>query len=185
VLVGGIEVIPADADLTSTQIVVALPPGLEAGTQPVQVLQQTLLGSPLVPHRGVESNTSSFVLRPVIKMVNASSVHGAGPALRSGNLDVMVDPPVGPDQRVILLLNQLPPLTSPPDSPLAYSFVLPPRINLASPPPNPPPPTANITVPFTGVVAGTYLARLLVDDAESPLGIGINGTYSTPQVTIP
>jgi hypothetical protein len=125
------------------------------------------------------------VLRPVIQTVNASSVQGTGPALRSGNLDVNVDPPVGPNQRVVLLLNQLPPLTSPPDSPLAYSFVLPPRINLASPPPNPPPPTANITVPFTGVVAGTYLVRLLVDDAESPLGMGVDGTYSKPQVTIP
>jgi hypothetical protein len=165
--------------------VVAIPPALEAGTQGVQVVQQVLLGSPLVPHRGVESNTSSFVLRPVIQTVNPSGVQGAGATARSGSLNLTVNPPVGPNQRVVLLLNQLPLLTSPPDSPVSYSFVLPPRINLASPPPNPPPPTANITVPFTGVTAGAYLVRLLVDDAESPLGMDANGLYSTPQVTIP
>jgi Pvc16 N-terminal domain len=185
VLVGGLEVFPADTDITLTQIVVAIPPALEAGTQGVQVVQQVLLGSPLVPHRGVESNTSSFVLRPVIQTVNPSGVQGAGATARSGSLNLTVNPPVGPNQRVVLLLNQLPPLTSPPDSPVSYSFVLPPRINLASPPPNPPPPTANITVPFTGVTAGAYLVRLLVDDAESPLGMDANGLYSTPQVTIP
>jgi len=149
------------------------------------VVQQVLLGSPLTPHRGVESNVSSYVLRPVIQAVTASGVLGSGTNPRSGNLDVTVDPPVGPAQRVVLLLNELPPLTSPPDVPLAYSFVLPPRISLTSPPQSPPPPTNNISVPFTGVAKGKYLVRVQVDEAESPLGMDSNGLYSTPQVTIP
>jgi Pvc16 N-terminal domain len=186
VLVGNIEVLPPDPDIKPSQIIAGIPSALEAGTQTVQVIQQVLLGSPLTTHRGVESNVTTFVLRPVIQTVSASGVQGAGSTPRSGSLDLKLDPPVGPDQRVSVMLNQLLPLTSPPpDTALAYSFVLPPRINLASPPASPPPPTPTISAPFFGVAPGKYLVRLQVDGAESVLATDANGLYSAPQVNIP
>lgn len=186
VLVGNIEVLPPGPDIKPSQIIAGIPPALEAGTQTVQVIQQVLLGSPLTTHRGVESNVTTFVLRPVIQTVGASGVQGAGSTPRTGSLDLTLDPPVGSDQRVAVMLNQLLPLTSPPpDTALAYSFVVPPRINLASPPASPPPPTPNISAPFFGVAPGKYLVRVQVDGAESVLATDANGLYSAPQVNIP
>jgi hypothetical protein len=185
VLVGNIEVLPSDADIKPSQIIAGIPSVLEAGTQTVQVVQQILMGSPLTTHRGVESNVATFVLRPVIKTVGASGILGAGSTPRSGSLDLTLDPPVGPDQRVSVMLNQLLPLISPPPGPaLAYTFMVPPRIDLASPPASPPPPTPNINLPFFGVAPGTYLVRVQVDGAESVLATDANGLYSAPQVNI-
>jgi hypothetical protein len=186
VLIGNIEVLPPDADIKPSQIIVAVPPAVEAGPQTVQVIQQVLLGSPPSTHRGVESNVTTFVLRPVILAVSASGIQGAGSTPRSGSLALTLDPPVGPEQRVSVMLNQVLPLTSPPaDTALAYSFVVPPRVNLASPPASPPPPTPNISAPFFGVAPGNYLVRVQVDDAESPLTTDATGLYSAPQVGIP
>jgi hypothetical protein len=186
VLVRDIEVLPPDTDIKPSQIIVAIPAGLEAGTVAVQVIQQVLLGSPLTTHRGVESNVTTFVLRPVIQAVSASGIQGTGSNPRSGSLDLTLDPPVGPEQRVSVMLNQLLPLASPPpETALAYSFVVPPRINLASPPASPPPPTPNISAPFFGVAPGNYLVRVHVDGAESPLATDANGLYSAPQVDLP
>jgi hypothetical protein len=186
VLVGNIEVFPPDTDIKPTQIIVGIPAALEAGTQTVQVIQQVLMGSPLYPHRGVESNVATFVLRPVIQAVGASGVQGAGSNPRSGSIDLTLDPPVGPDQRLLVMLNQLLPLTSPPpDTALAYSFVVPPRIDLASPPASPPSPTPDISAPFFGVAPGNYLVRVQVDGAESVLATDATGLYNAPQVNIP
>jgi hypothetical protein len=67
----------------------------------------------------------------------------------------------------------------------SYSFVVPPRINLQNPPATPPSPTNNLIVPFTGVAAGNYLVRVVVDGAESPLTTDAHGVYNAPQVSIP
>lgn len=185
VLVGDIEVLPPDANIKPNQIILAIPPAAQAGTQTVQVIQQELLGSPPAPHRGVESNVTTFLLRPVVQVVSVSGLQGTGGNPRSGNINLTLNPPVGPDQRVTIMLNQLLPLSSPPGSPQAYSFVVPPRISLASPPASPPPPTPNISAPFFGVAAGNYLVRVQVDGAESPLTTDASGLYSAPQVGIP
>jgi hypothetical protein len=186
VLIADIEVLPPDSNITSSQIIAAIPAAVEAGTQTVQVVQQELLGSPPSTHRGVESNVATFVLRPVVKTVSASGVTGVGSNPRSGSLDLTLNPPVGPDQQVSVILNQVLPVTNPPaDTALAYTFVVPPRINLASPPASPPPPTPNVSAPFIGVAPGDYLVRVQVDDGESVLGTDASGFYSTPKVTIP
>jgi len=185
VLIGDSEVFPPDTDIQPNQIIAAIPPTVEAGAQTVQVIQQLLLGSPLTPHRGVESNVTTFVLRPVIQVVDASSVQGTGSNPRAGSLDLTLNPPVGPSQVVSVMLNPVSPMSSPPPAPLAYSFVVPPRINLASPPASPPPPTANVSAPFSGVAAGNYLVRVQVDDAQSLLSTDASGLYFAPQVTIP
>jgi hypothetical protein len=191
VAVGGIDVIPADAEVTDAQIALLLPSGLRAGIQGVQVIHRRLMGEPPTPHRGVESNVAAFVLRPRLEAIALANMSGSGTAPRSGEVTVTVTPPVGDTQRVMLLLNEFIPIASPPSgSPIeateteSYSFVAPSRIPL-SPPSGGPGETGTITIPITRVKAGTYLVRVQVDGAESVLATDAIGQFVAPQVTIP
>jgi hypothetical protein len=186
--IGGIATAPAAVDVSESQIVVPLSAGLLAGVQGVQVIHRRLMGSPPLPHRGVESNLAAFVLRPQITSpVALANVQTASDGTRSADVLLTIAPPVGASQRVVLLLNefQSTPASPPGDgSARAYSFVAPPRLSLQSPPPALPPPQTNITVPIIGVRPGAYLVRLQVDGAESPLGSNSIGQFDAPQVTI-
>ena len=185
--IGGAEVTPADVDVTDTQIIVPLPPGLQAGIQGVQVIHQQLMGTPPFPHRGVESNLAAFVLRPTIDPPTSPVfVAGSGPTPISGTITLSVNPAIGDTQRVVLLLNEFVPLTSPPQTTraAAFSFVAPTRKPL-SPPSGPPGSSQTIAVPVSGLKAGTYLVRVQVDGAESLLGVNGLGQFDKPTVTIP
>ncbi|HSS22528.1 MAG TPA: DUF4255 domain-containing protein [Pyrinomonadaceae bacterium] len=188
VFVGGIEVPANQVVVTDSQVITPLPVTLAAGVNGVQVVHNTALGSPPVPHRGVESNVAAFVLQPRIENINISNSQGSGNSLRSANLNLTVKPAIGDTQRVLLLLNQFLPLASPPPSvdvvPDSYSFVAPIR-RVLSPPTSPPGPSENITIPIKGVRAGSYLLRIQVDGAESPLGTNPAGQYVAPLLTIP
>ncbi|MGH9944180.1 MAG: DUF4255 domain-containing protein [Pyrinomonadaceae bacterium] len=190
VSVNGMEVAPAAGDITETQIIVPLPPSLVAGVQGVQLIHRRLLGSPPVSHRGVESNVAAFVLRPrIIEPIGIGGVQGTGGAPRSATVNLHLEPAVGPSQRAVLLLNELVPTSSPPGSLEAvaqsYSFNVPARLNLQSPPSIPPLPSNNLSIPVSGVKAGTYLVRVQVDGAQSPLGTDALGRYHSPQLVIP
>lgn len=186
--IGGIEVTPADSDITDTQIIVTIPVDLQAGVQGLQVIHRQLMGTPPLPHRGVESNVAAFVLRPqLIGPIGVSNLQGSGNSPRSANLMLRVKPAIGDSQRVNLLLNEFIPQASPPQPKAgeaeSYSFPAPTRIAL-SPPLGPPGVSENIVIPITGVRAGSYLVRVQVDGAQSPLDAGANGHYISPQVTI-
>lgn len=187
--VSGVEVFPADADITDTRVVAPLPPSLPAGVHGVQVVHTVLMGSPPEPHRGVESNVAAFVLRPrVVEPVEVADVQGSGAGLRSADVTVTFDPPVGATQRVVLLLNELQAPSSPPGAPvppaLSYSFVAATRLGLQSPPASPPAAASSITFPVSGVRAGRYLVRVQVDGAESPLGTDAGGRFNGPLIEI-
>jgi hypothetical protein len=183
--IGGIESSPAEANLTDTQIIIAIPAELQAGVQGVQVIHRKLMGTPPVPHRGVESNLEAFVLRPSLDPANIIFTAGPGTRPIAGTVTVSVNPPVGDEQRVVLLLNQLVPVSSPPTETKseAYSFVAPSRTPV-SPPSGPPGSSQLLTIPVQGVKAGTYLVRLQVDGAESVLATDADGRFNSPQVTI-
>jgi len=194
---GGFDWIPPPEDVSDTQIILRLstqlsspphPTGLlRDGVQGVQVIHPIRIGTPPVPHRGVESNVAAFVLCPTIKKnpvtgeyeisilnlpINPDGTHSA-------NVAVKLKPDVGYMQRVVLLLNEFNP---PPDRPSrAYSF----EAATLGPPTSPPESTEEVTFSISGVRAGTYLARIQVDGAESPLGTDSGGRYNSPQVTIP
>jgi hypothetical protein len=188
--IGGIEE-PGPDDATDAQIILPIPAELEAGLQGVQVIHLRSLGSPPALHRGVESNLAAFILRPTINPASITFLQNAGVPAISGSITLTANPPIGDLQRVVLLLNQIvaippPPLTSPPEEIKAesYSFIAPARVTL-SPPSGPPGSKSTITIPIRGVKAGTYLVRIQVDGAESPLQTDVNGQFSEPRVTIP
>jgi hypothetical protein len=186
VLIGG-NLVPANQiEVTDNQIIASIPATTPAGVSGVQVIHKTLLGSPPVPHRGVESNVAAFVLQPRIETIGISNSQSSG-SLRSADLNLTVKPAIGDTQRVVLFLNQFTPLSSPPAQvdpiPDSYSFVAPTRRPL-SPPTSPPGPSENITIPIKGVKAGSYLVRIQVDGAESPLGMNPAGQYVSPLLTL-
>jgi hypothetical protein len=184
--VGGIEVLPAAGDVTDNQIIVAIPAALKSGVHGVRVIHQQAMGKPALPHRMFESNVAAFVLRPVIDEASISFAVGPGDNPIDGTVLFKVNPPVGDNQSVVLILNELAPNVSPPvaSSGASYSFIAPSRTNV-SPPLSPPDSTQNFAIPIRGVKAGTYLLRVQVDGAESPLIVNVNtGQYVEPQVEI-
>jgi hypothetical protein len=148
------------------------------------VIHRALIGTPETPHRGVESNLAAFVLRPSVDPANIGFTTRPGPRPITGTVTVSVNPPVGDQQRVLLLLNELVPASSPPvdTSSESFAFSVPPRI--VSPPVSPPGASPTIAIPIQGVKARTYLVRLQVDGAESPLAADATGRYIAPKVTI-
>jgi len=175
VRIGDLEETPAGpADISDSSVTIGLPTGLEAGVHGVQIVHQISMGSPPVPHLGVESNLCPFVLSPEI---TAESSTGTV-AVSDVQLQLTVNPAVGEEQRVAVLLNELVPLASPPQEPRSYRF----EVELE--PSSPPGPLTILDIPIEGVGAGDYLVRILVDGAESPLETAADGTFNGPQVTI-
>ncbi len=170
---------PPPLSVDDTTIVVAPPADVAAGVHALQVVHEQLMGDPAVPHAGVASNLAPFVLHPEIV---APPVFAAGGD--QGTVRLTVDPPVGPRQRVLLLLNERIAPSSPaadsPAIPRAFSFALPPRPGESSPGPS-----AQIDIAIAGVSAGSYLVRVQVDGAESPIAVDGAGLYASPSVAIP
>jgi hypothetical protein len=170
---------PDPLSVEDAAIVSALPPDLEAGVHALQVVHEQLMGDPPVPHAGVSSNLAAFVLHPEL-----SSAPVFVPSGDQGIVRLSVAPAVGPRQRVLLLLNERFVVSSPAPDPLpaprAYSFGAPSRAG-----DSPAGPATQIDVPVAGVQPGTYLVRVQVDGAESPVGTDSTGLYSSPLVTIP
>jgi hypothetical protein len=173
VRVGAETVVPQATELQDTQIAVQLPDDLAAGLQSAQVIHERLMGEPPAPHTGSVSNLAAFILRPEILGVTLQ------PSPES--LRVSVEPPVRSRQRALLYLNELQLVTSPNAAPpREYSFVVP-----EQPGGSPSTSTTELDVPIQAVVPGTYLVRLQVDGADSPVFRNANGQYDRPAVTIP
>ena len=169
--IAGTEVTPSE--VTDTQIRVslsALSDTLRAGVQGVQVIHRLHMGTPPAPHRGFESNAAPFVLHPTITNVQAADIAGTGDQPRSAKVKVTVNPTIGRQQRVVLLLNG----TNGPAAE-AYTFPAPPRDADSD----------TITIPIQGIKAGEYLVRIQADGAESLLEVDDEGRYIAPKVTIP
>jgi len=158
---------------------------LLAGVQGLQVVHRFMMGAPPVAHRGFESNVAAFVLRPKIKTIPDSveyditktGIAGTGDGPYAGNVTLKVTPAIGRAQRVVLLLNQIEPPTD--HQPAAYTFNAPPRDPKTAPEKD-----ESITIPIQGVNKATYLVRVQVDGAESPLDVA-GDRYTKPKVKIP
>jgi hypothetical protein len=158
---------PGDAQIPVDLNTVA---GLRAGVQATQVIHQLMLGEPAVPHRGVDSNVAPFVLHPVITVPASFS-------LAVGTLDVTFSPEAGKTQRVTLYLYEH---NAPDTRPArAYSFAAPRDNGITGAATS----TTRISFAVSNVIAGTYLAYVTVDGAESPLGLSA-GRFDSPKVTV-
>jgi hypothetical protein len=180
VLIDGVELAPNAVQVSDARIEFDLPAGLSAGVHGVQVALMRSMGTPAALHRGVESAASVFVLCPQVTQVAVNVTKGQGQpntVPRDGTLTLTVTPPVGRDQRVVLLLNELGAPAGQP--PLAHRFLAPPRD------PQGPATSNTVDVPFTQVLPRTYLVRLQVDGAESPLDVDANGKFAIPSRAIP
>jgi hypothetical protein len=177
--VGGTLVSPPPEAVADTEIRAVLGPPLfavgtlRAGVQGAQVVHLLELGEPPAPHRGIESNVEAFVLRPTVASTTVSDVTGTGTEPRSATVTVVADPPIGARQRLVLMLDEL-------AGTAGHSFQAPLRTLDTDP----------VEVPVEDVAAGTYLVRVQVDGAESPLEVetapGPNqGRFVNPTLTIP
>ncbi|MEH1868203.1 MAG: DUF4255 domain-containing protein [Nostoc sp.] len=155
-------------DVKETQISLLIPSDLYASVQAIQVVHLTM-GNGGQTDYVVESNVAAFVIHPTITAFVAQ-VENSGDNLRTAEITVKFQPKVGKAQRVVLLLNEVSV-----NSPVAYSFLVAPRTE----------DTDAITIPVKNVKPGTYIVRVQVDGAESPLHKkNQSGAYDSPQVTI-
>jgi Pvc16 N-terminal domain len=177
--VGDAIVEPPVADVDPTEIRAKLGTPLfasgqlRAGVQGAQVVHLLDIGTPPAAHRGFESNVASFVLHPTLLSTPVSAVTGTGTAPRNATITVVADPPIGKDQRVVLLLDRT-------AGPEAYSFQAPARKLDADP----------VEVKVEAVTKGDYLVRVQVDGAESLLATETTpgpdlGKFNGPTLTIP
>ncbi len=172
---GAQEVTPASA--AEDRLTVAVPAGLTAGVNTVQIATHWDLGAPSGLHSGGESNAVAFVLQPQISKVTFAA-HDPATGGSVPTVQVDLTPAVGPQQEVTLLLNEWQPVGH---APRAFSFPVPSR------------PAAQTTlhIPVPGAASGTYLVRVRVDRADSPLTTDTAPAsatfrqYNGPQVMIP
>jgi len=159
---------------SDTRIVVALPPGLPAGVQPVQVIQSLMLGVPPVPHRqGFQSDVATFVLHPTIQKTGSPPAYAitlqTGVGSPPGNaLIIRMNPIVAKGQRALLELLQL-------AEPTAARLFDGGMVSAD---------TDTLTFQLQGLPAGNYLVRVRIDGAESPLDLDPSGAPVAPSITL-
>jgi hypothetical protein len=167
---------------SATTVRLRLPDTIKAGIHGLQVVHELLMGTPPVEHRGTESNKAPFVLCPQIGTkpsgeyeISFTRQRGGGPGPQADakldEVDMTLVPVVGKEQRVVLLMNELVDA-----DPTTYSFTAPSRED----------DTDRIVIPIKEVEVkeGSYLVRVQVDGAESPLDVDETGKYSGPILEI-
>jgi hypothetical protein len=177
VIVGGIEVSGEELDVRSSQIGLNLPAGLQAGIVGVQVAHMLSIGTPLQEHQGFDSNVAVFVLQPQIRKTGPNYEIQIIPPSDSEprGLQITLDPAVGPTQRAVLLLNEL----NAPNSRAALSFTF----NAQTREPGSPP-VNQLTFFIPDVPSASYLVRVRIDGAESPLVYQDPDGYVDPSVAL-
>lgn len=179
---GQIDVAPPASQVSDTQIKVILPAGLRAGVQSLQIVQPVLIGTPPLPHSGVESNVAPFVLHPLITATvsNGQSTVINGVTFRAADVTVTFTPNVATGQRLVLLLNEF--QNAPSSNARAYRFAAPAWNTITLPPGVNE--TNSVVFPIENVIPGNYLVRVQVDGAESLLDQAADNRYNAPQVAI-
>jgi hypothetical protein len=126
------------------------------------------------PHLRFESNVVPLTVAPRIESIAVTPGDDGGPAI----VELEVFPPVAARQRVRLFLNERLDLDAPADRvPRAYAI-------------DAEPPDA-VSIRMPAVEPGTYLARVRIDGADSPLDIDADedsdtfGRYVGPTIEVP
>ena len=169
--IGQIDITLDPHNISDRQIDLVLDNTVTAGVKGLQVVQTMKISTPERDSGFVESNIAAFILRPTI----TGEVTVATDPNNGNVLTVPVSPIIGSNQRVILLLNQLPTGGAADANLRAYTFVAPSRDT----------DTSAIAIPISNVQPGEYLIRLQVDGAESLLTVDSDtNQYIAPTVNI-
>ncbi len=151
--------------ISDTQLTLPIPSTLHAGVKGVQVLQPMDMGTPATTHNGFESNIAPFVLCPTVSSATAVA------ATPGTNVTVNLVPNIGIGQRAVLLLDNV---------------SVTPRQAYASPAVVSSADASSIVINITNVPSGTYLVRVQVDGAESPLTVNtVTHLLDGPTVVMP
>ncbi len=162
----------APTSVAEDRIVLALPPGLGAGPHAVQVRQGVAVGTS-GPRPAFASGLAGFVVQPAITRtggnpdIAVTNVQGSGANPRSATVTIGVAPVVGIAQTATLEV-------------LSGQTVV--QRALAAPLAAP---AGQLVFALTGMAAGSYLLRVRVDGAASPLDLDAGGVPVGPQATIP
>lgn len=184
---GSERVDPNPTDVSDTEVLIDVPPSVRAGLSGVRIEHRRLLGDPPSERLAGSSGIAPLVIRPTIRPGGGGHLVAYTPPATSndpGSLQVVVDPPVGRRQRVVILLTSTTPAAEQP--PASFSYPAPSRDD-----PTGPDETNTLTVPVPGLPADTYLVRVQVDGADSPLQRDSDPTsatfeqYVSPLVVVP
>jgi len=179
--IGDARVTPQEVGETQIRLSLAALPAAEvadlrAGVQSLQVLHPVPRRTSLDPERAIGSNVMAIVLCSTITEIALVEPHPTEDDEYDGRIQVRANLVIGKEQRVFLLLNQL---TS--QNPAAYIFKADSRAEDGH----------LVTFAIHDVRPGTYLVRIQVDRAESPLTVDTNPDsptfeqYIGPTVNIP
>lgn len=155
-------------------------PALPAGLNSLRVVQKVAIGAP--PDKDVvQSDLALFYLQPVLRRQPAGTHDDlivVGPVNtvvtpHTRTVTVQLDPALGSQQKVQLLLDELHPPAG--QAPLSLTFdARPDQIS-----------TNSVAFDTFGTRAGTYLVRVRVDGAESPLRTDpVTHAYAKPAATL-
>jgi Pvc16 N-terminal domain len=148
---------------------------LRAGVQSLQVIHPTR-DNVRSSQPGVESSAAPFVLRSQVMQVSVLQTEEVDDRVYNASLQIEVDLPVDPQQRVIVALNEW---SS--EATTSALFEANRRETV----------TRSLIIPVQSIRQGEYLVRLLVDGAESLLQVDSDrdsetyGWYIGPKVMIP
>lgn len=142
-----------------SKITIPIPNTLGAGVHGIQIIHEMMLGEPEVPHNGVNSNLMAFVLSPVLE-----NLHLVG-------LDLTADiqPEIEEGTPYTVFLNEIDFDTTTRNA-KEYSFE---QITEAD--------ISAISIDMEVVEVGTYLVRIRVNNATSP----IFDDFTGPTIVIP
>jgi Pvc16 N-terminal domain len=175
--IGSVEcIVEPEAYLSDTQLVFALDSmstaNLRAGVQDLQVIHRRQEGDRI---QQAESNVLPFVLRPRIQSIDVEHRSGRGNDLRSVTVSMLLDLPVGMNQRVVLLLNEWST-----DNPKTYAFKVPIRQMDSD----------QLVLTIDEVHPSEYLVRVQIDGADSLLEVDSKpdsatfNWYDSPKIVI-
>jgi hypothetical protein len=176
-IIAGTPTAPGAA--TPTSLTATLNTALPAGETTLQVQQSVPVGAPPVLRLGPASAPFTVLLQPVVTQtagafaIAVTNETGSGTAPRSATVSIGLTPAVGPTQTVSLALLDLTGATQ-------HVFRAADRTASA----------ATITFTVTNIAAGTYVARVTVDGANTPVVTDTGATSPTkgqfiPQVAFP
>lgn len=140
---------------------------LRAGIQSVQIVHLKSDTNDLETAIAVESNAVAFVLSPIIQSVQILDQQPQRKGTKDGLIRIDLDLPVGQNQRVLLLLNEINGNSE--DGAGAYIFRAEKRKSI----------TRTVTFMVQNVKVGNYLVRVQIDGAESILTIDDNAQSIT------